>query len=175
MFVYYSRIYEKYRLPIVHIAVFNYVMIKDEPDTFTITFPFKDILSFHFFTLELKKRNWRDYIKQPNLVALALLGKTGYDTKEKVQMKFEFLRTFLKLELDPARQKLVHAIFEKYHKLRTEEEIHLYKNLKQFPNDEVNQIRELMTSWEKKGYNKGIEKGIEKGKIEEKKSNLSKN
>ncbi|UTW69541.1 hypothetical protein KHA80_22825 [Anaerobacillus sp. HL2] len=52
-------------------------MVKDEPKTFSINFPFKDVLSFKFFTLELKKRNWREFIHQPNPVALALLGENG--------------------------------------------------------------------------------------------------
>jgi len=75
MFFYFSRLYEKFRSPIVPIAIFSYDKIKKENDSFNIHFPFKEVLSFNFFTLQLYKKNWRDYITQPNPVALALLGK----------------------------------------------------------------------------------------------------
>lgn len=44
----------------------------------------------------------------------------GYDQKEKVQMKLEFLRMLIKLQLDPAREHLIASIFEKYHNFDTE-------------------------------------------------------
>lgn len=168
MFIYFSRLYEKYRCPIVPIAIFSYDKIKEESDNFTIMFPFKDVLSFNFFTLELKKRNWRDFINQPNPVTLALLGKMGYEKQEKVKIKIEFLRMLLKLELDPARLALVGGIFEKYLKLSPTEELELNDYLNQIPKDEVNHIMELMTSWEKKGLKKGREEGRQEGKIEAK-------
>ena len=122
MFIYFSRLYEKYRLPIVPIAIFSYDKVKSEKNSFTIDFPFKNVLSFQFFTLQLKQKNWRDFVKHPNPVALALLGKMGYEPEEKVRIKVEFLRMLVQLRLDPARQTLVHGIFEKYHKLSVNEE-----------------------------------------------------
>ncbi|RXI96232.1 transposase [Anaerobacillus alkaliphilus] len=163
MFFYFSRLYEKYRCPILPIAIFSYDDMKPETDFFHIHLPFKQVLSFHYFTVHLKRKNWRELINQPNPVALALLGKMGYDQDEKVKIKLEFLRMLLKLELDPARQTLVAGIFEKYHILSVSEENELDKYLKQIPNNEVVQIMDLMTSWEKKGFDQGIEKGIEKG------------
>ena len=87
----------------------------------------------------------------------------GYDQSERVRMKYEFLRMLLKLELDPARQHLVAGIFDNYMSLNSEETIELQQLLNQSPKDEVIQLAELMTSWEKKGFEKGIEKGFEKG------------
>jgi len=39
--------------------------------------PFKDVLQFQYLAVELKKKNWRDYIRQENPVAAALLSKMG--------------------------------------------------------------------------------------------------
>ncbi|MEB1808336.1 MAG: transposase [Bacillaceae bacterium] len=163
MFFYFSRLYEKYKRPIVPIAIFSYDKNKPEHNSLIMSFPFKNVLSFQYLTLQLKQKNWRDYINQPNPAALALLGKMGYEPQEKVKIKFEFLRMLIQLELDPGRQKLVHGIFEKYHKLSKQEELQLKKVLTQIPNDEVKHIMELMTSWEKKGFDKGIAQGIKKG------------
>ena len=154
MFIYFSRLYEKYRRPIVPIAIFSYDKVKTEKNSFIVHFPFKNVLTFQFFTLQLKQKNWRDFVKQPNPVALALLGKMGYEPDDKVKMKLEFLRMLVQLQLDPARQKLVHGIFEKYHNLSAKEELELNDYFQHIPKDEVSHIMELMTSWEKKGIEK---------------------
>ncbi|WP_209121184.1 Rpn family recombination-promoting nuclease/putative transposase [Alkalihalobacillus sp. BA299] len=164
MFFYFSRLYEKYRRPILPIAIFSYDQPRKENDYFNVHFTFKKVLSFNFFSIHLKNKNWRDFIHQPTPVALALLGKMGYDQREKVIIKIQFLRMLLNLELDPARQQLVAGIFENYFKLSKDEESQLHGQLKHIPKDEVNHIMELMTSWERKG----IEKGKMEGKIEEK-------
>ena len=161
MFFYFSRLYEKYGRPIVPIAIFSYDQPREEKEVLTLHFPFKKVLTFEYFIIELKKKNWRDFIRQPNPVALALLGKMGYDQSERVRMKYEFLRMLLKLELDPARQHLVAGIFDNYMSLNSEETIELQQLLNQSPKDEVIQLAELMTSWEKKGFEKGIQNGLE--------------
>ncbi|GAA3883942.1 hypothetical protein GCM10022628_01730 [Anoxybacillus suryakundensis] len=87
MFIYFSRLFEKYRKHIVPIAVFSYDTIRDEPSTFTLQFPFGHVLDFHFFTVELRKQNWRNYIRQDNPIAAALLSKMGYTESERVELK----------------------------------------------------------------------------------------
>ncbi len=87
MFIYFSRLYEKYRCTIVPIAIFSYDKEKVESDRFKMKTPFLDILNFHFFTLQLRNLNWRDFLSYPNPVATALLCKMGYDKTERVQVK----------------------------------------------------------------------------------------
>ncbi|HHY22122.1 MAG TPA: hypothetical protein GX525_09680 [Bacilli bacterium] len=106
MFVYFSRLYEKYRCPIVLIAVFSYDKVKEENNRLLMTLPFFQVLDFRFLKLELASMNWREYIEQPNPVAAALLSKMGYRQDERIQVKKEFLRLLVKLELDPARMNL---------------------------------------------------------------------
>ncbi|MCS5697186.1 Rpn family recombination-promoting nuclease/putative transposase, partial [Desulfofundulus thermocisternus] len=78
MFIYFSRLYEKYRRKILPVAVFGYDRVRDEPDSFGIAFPFLDVLNFRFYKLELKKLDWREYIHSDNPVAAALLSKMGF-------------------------------------------------------------------------------------------------
>ncbi|MCS5697407.1 transposase, partial [Desulfofundulus thermocisternus] len=78
MFIYFSRLYEKYRRKILPVAVFGYDRVRDEPDSFEIAFPFLDVLNFRFYKLELKKLDWREYIHSDNPVAAALLSKMGF-------------------------------------------------------------------------------------------------
>ena len=55
MYHYFSLLYNKYRRPIVPIAVFSYDKNRIEPNEFTMNFPFFHVLSFHFLKLEIQK------------------------------------------------------------------------------------------------------------------------
>src|SRR5699024_9927668 len=99
MFIYYSRLYEKYRKPILPIAVFSYNENKDIPDTFVAKVFNIPILNFRYLQLHLIKKNWRTFIQQDNPVAAALLSKMGYAENERVQVKLEFLRMLSRMEL----------------------------------------------------------------------------
>lgn len=161
MYHYFSLLYNKYRMPILPIAVFSYDEKRDEESEFKIEFPFFHVLTFNFLTLELRKNNWRDYIQSNNPVAAALLSKMGYTKKERVQVKKEFLRMMTKMELNPAKARLIHSFFEKYLTLNEEEEEVLMEEIKNL--DEVDKILELPISYEEKGIEKGIE--LERRKI----------
>ncbi len=62
MFIYFSRLYEKYRRKVLPVAVFSYNRIRNEPDSLEMGFSFLEFLNFRFYKLELKKLNWREYI-----------------------------------------------------------------------------------------------------------------
>lgn len=164
MYHYFSLLYNKYRMPILPIAVFSYDEKRTEKNQFTIEFPFFHVLTFNFLMLELKKMNWRDYLQSDNPVAAALLGKMGYHEEEKVQVKMEFLRMMLKMELNPARARFINDFFEQYLKLNEKEEEEFMREISQLENEEG--FPKLPNSWEERGIRKGIEQGIEQGKRE---------
>jgi len=159
MYHYFSLLYNKYRKPIVPIAVFSYDETYDEPDEFDISFPFFHVLSFQFLKLELHNKNWLDYVKSDNPAAAALLSKMGYKEEEKVQVKKEFLKMLVRMKLNPAESRFIHDFFNIYLKLNPKEEEELMAEMRQMDNAE--EFMKLPNSWE--------ERGIEKGKIEEKK------
>ncbi len=78
MFLYFCLLYKKYRKPILPVAVFSYDYQRLEKDQFNIEIPNFQVLSFNFLMLELKKKNWREYLRSNNSVAAALLSKMGY-------------------------------------------------------------------------------------------------
>ncbi len=86
MYQYFSLLYNKYRKPIIPIAVFSYEE-NWEKNQYTIAFPFFHVLTFNYLTLHLRKQNWRAYIDSNNPAAAALLSKMGYTEEEKVQVK----------------------------------------------------------------------------------------
>ncbi|MED3776230.1 DUF4351 domain-containing protein [Geobacillus stearothermophilus] len=155
MFIYFSRLFEKYRTNIVPIAVFSYDAIRDEPSSFTLQLPFGNILHFRFFTVELRKQNWRNYIRIDNPIAAALLSKMGYTESERIELKKQFLRMLVRLELDEAKQRLLIGFFETYVKLSDEEEQRLRNEVNQMETKEKEQVLELLISYEQKGKREG--------------------
>ncbi|MBM7600960.1 hypothetical protein JOC34_003381 [Virgibacillus halotolerans] len=163
MYHYFSLLYHKYRKPIIPIAVFSYEG-NWEKNQYTMEFPFIHVLTFNYLTLHLHKKNWRDYINSNNPAAAALLSKMGYTEEEKIQVKKEFLSMLVKMELDPAKQRLVYGFFESYLKLNEAEEEALMDEIKHL--DEADQIMEIPISYEEKGIEKGKEIGIKKVALE---------
>ena len=159
IFIYFSRLYQEHRCRILPIAVFSYAQKRDEPDYFNLKFPFMLVLDFHFLILELKKHNWREYLKSNNPAAAALLSKMDYKEKERVQVKLEFLRMLVNMQLDLARMTLLTGFFETYLKLNEEEERELAEELGKIDKEEAAKMMEITTSWQEKGRIKGIVEG----------------
>ncbi|WP_338033018.1 hypothetical protein [Lentibacillus sediminis] len=87
--------------------IFSYDEKRHEQSHYTMEFPFLRVLDFNFYTLELRKKNWWEYIKSDNPVAAALLSKMNYTDEERVQVRVEFLRMMTRMELDPDRARLI--------------------------------------------------------------------
>ncbi|CUA80588.1 transposase [Anoxybacillus suryakundensis] len=163
MFIYFSRLFEKYRKQMLPIALFSYDSLRNEPSSFTLQFPFFDVLQFQFLVVELRKQNWRDYIRHDNPIAAALLSKMGYTESERVELKKQFLRMIVRMELDEAKQRLLIGFFETYVKLSEEEELQLRNEVNEMETKEKQQVLELMISYEKKEKRKIAKKMLAKG------------
>lgn len=155
MFIYFSRLYEKYRRKILPIAVFSYEQWRDEPDSFKLGFHFLEVLRFSFYKLELKKLSWREYIHSDNPVAAALLSKMGFAEEEKVRIKVEFMRMLTRLKLNPADMELIAGFFETYLRLNRQEEEEFYREMDRIDQKEAKAIMQITTSWHEKGRTEG--------------------
>lgn len=123
-------------------------------------------MRFQFLKVELKQKNWREYIRQDNPVAAALLSKMGYRVDERVEVKKEFLRMLVRLEQDPARMTLLTGFFDTYLTLNEEEERQLRMELQKLDPDEGVRIMEITTSWHEKGREEGRVEGRAEGRLE---------
>ena len=79
----------------------------------------------------------------------------GYTDKEKVQVRKEFLRMLVKMELNPAKATLINGFFETYLSLNEDEEEELMEEIRQLDKNEAEQIFELPNSWRDKGRKEG--------------------
>lgn len=163
MFIYFSRLYEKYRKPILPIAVFSYDEKRKEPTTFSMSFPFQEVLTFQFLKLQLRTMNWRSFVYANNPAAAALLSKMDYTAKERIQVKLEFLRMLVRMELNPAKMALINGFFETYLKLDQKEEQILMEEIKHLQPQETEGILKLPNSWIERGIKRGMKQGMKQG------------
>lgn len=148
MYNYFSMLYQRHRKPIIPIAVFSYQQ-KWGKNQFAISFPFFHVLTFNYLTLHLVKKNWREYIHSNNPAAAALLSKMNYKKEERVQVKREFLRMIVNMQLNPAKERLIYGFFENYLTLSKREEEQLMEDIKHM--NDAEKIMEIPISYEEKG------------------------
>ncbi|MFD0717709.1 Rpn family recombination-promoting nuclease/putative transposase [Paenibacillus sp. GCM10027626] len=171
MFIYFSRLFERHRKDhqlIIPIAIFTAEDIKNEADTLSMMIPQHNILYFQFLKVELRNKDWRQFIESDNPVAAALLAKMGYNEKEKREVRIAYLRMILRLQnkLDDARLALIMSVADLYFKPNKAEEEEILRELRiQYP-EEGERIMELMPAWKKWGYDEGKDEGREEGREE---------
>lgn len=159
MFRYFARLYEKFGLPVYPVALFSYeTPVRPEPNVHQVAFPNKVVLQFNYDVIQLNRLNWRDFLRQPNPVASALMAKMNIAPAERRQVKFECLRLLATLRLDPARMQLISGFIDTYLRLGAEEEKLLRDEIAKMEPVQQEEVMRIVTSW--------MEEGIEQGKQE---------
>lgn len=82
----------------------------------------------------------------------------GYGEEERIQVKKEFLRMLTRMQLDPAKERMIYGFFETYLKLSEEEESQLMEEIEKLP--EAKKLLELPISYEEKGKEIGKKEGV---------------
>jgi predicted transposase YdaD len=164
MFRYFSRLSEKFDLPVYPVVVFSYNSPKTpEPKVYQVAFPNKVVLQFNYDVIQLNQLNWRDFVQQPNPVASALMAKMNIEPSDRRRVKFECLRLLATLRLDPAKMQLISGFIDTYLRLSTEQERLLRADIARMEPVERDVIMQIVTSW----MEEGIEQGKQQGKQEE--------
>jgi hypothetical protein len=159
MFGYFARLHEKYDLPVYPVALLSYdAPQRPEPDRYRVEFPGFVVNDFAFRVIQLNRLNWRDYVRQPNPVASALMAKMQIAPEERPRVKMECLRLLATLRLDPARMQLISGFVDTYLRLNAEEQRIFQTELGAVAPPEQETVMQIVTSW--------MEEGIEKGRVE---------
>lgn len=167
MFIYYGRIYEKYRLPIYPIAVFSYdEPMRPEPNTFEIDFPDRTVLHFEYAVIQLNRMDWRDFLHRPNPVAAALMAKMRIAPEDRPIVKAECLRMIVNLPLNEARTQLLSGFVDTYLKLDAQEKVIFEEQIAEFAPQEEEKTMQIVTSWMEEGIEKGLIQGRAEGLTE---------
>ena len=162
-FKYFCSLYLKYSRPIYPIALFSYDSPqRQEKDVFTVELPYFEVTKFNYKVVQLNRLNWRDFLKQKNPVAAALMAKMKIKPEDRAKVKAECLRLMVSLSLNPAKMQLISGFVDSYLRLNSQEETVFQSELSKMKLEEKERIMEITTSWEEQG----IVKGRLEGRIE---------
>jgi len=164
MFLYFSRLHQKFSFPVYPIVIFSYNSpVKEATSEYQVEFPDFKVLQFNYKTIQLNRLNWRDYLNQYNPVASALMSKMLIAEKDRPKVKAECLRLLAKLKLNPARMQLISGFVDTYLKLNQLEELEFKKEVSTFSKPEQESVMQITTSWMEQGIEQGLEQGLQRG------------
>ncbi len=156
MFRYFCSLFLKYDRPIYPIVIFSYDSPqRPDKDNFEIKFPDEQVLRFNYKVVQLNRLDWRDFLKQKNPIAAALMAKMKIAQGDRPTVKAECLRLMVTLQLDPAKMQLISGFVDTYLNLNSTEEELFQTQLSTMELEQQEQIMEITTSWERRGITKG--------------------
>ena len=152
MFRYFCSLFLKYDRPVYPIVIFSYDSPqRPDKDNFEIKFPDEQVLRFNYKVVQLNRLDWRDFLKQKNPIAAALMSKMKIERRERPTVKAECLRLMVTLQLDPAKMQLISGFVDTYLNLNSTEEEIFQAELSTMELEQREQIMQITTSWEQKG------------------------
>jgi predicted transposase YdaD len=158
MFRYFTRLHDKYNLPVYPIALFSYdAPQRVEPQGYTVAFPDTPVLQYRYRSIQLNRLSWRRFVKQPNPVAAALMAKMKIAPKDRPKVKLECLRLLATLKLDPARSQLIGDFVDTYLQLTADEMRRYERAFAGLAEPEKEANMEMMSSWTRQGRHEGKE------------------
>jgi predicted transposase/invertase (TIGR01784 family) len=166
LFFYFAQLHRQYLEPIYPIAIFSFDKLKhkQEQDKYQVKLPGLDVLQFNFLKIQLNQLNWRDFLKQKNPVAAALMAKMKIEPQDRARVKVECLRMVATLKLDAARVFVLSGFVDSYLKLNLVEEMEFQTEVANIKKEsQKERVMEIVTSWMERGIEQGIEQGIERG------------
>lgn len=161
MFLYFTRLFEKYRLPIYPVVIFSYAAPKTpEPHSFEIAFPNKNVLKFDYDVIQLNRLPWRQYVNNPNPAAAALMSRMDITVKDRPYVKLECLRLLATLKLDVAKSDLIAGFVESYLKLTAAENRVFEDAVSKLSPEIREESMEIISSYRRKGRQEGKEEMV---------------
>lgn len=132
---------------ICSLVIYRYEEAWDK-NKYSVPFSDLEVLNFHYFTLHLRKQNWRTFIEKDNPVAAAFFSKMGYAEDEKVKVKLEFYKTLARLKLDLREMDVLVSFFETDLTLSDIEKAIFIEEVKKLHNaDEILEILFDLKKW----------------------------
>lgn len=161
MFRYFARLHEKYALPVYPIALLAFdAPRRPEPDRYQVVFPDKTVLEFSYAVVQLNRLNWRDFVRQQNPIASALMAKMRIAPEDRPKVKMECLRLLATLRLNPAKMQLISGFIDSYLVLNAEENRTFKAEIEAItPKRTKDKTMQIVTSWMREGIAQGLHQG----------------
>jgi len=161
MFRYFARLYEAHGLPVYPVVLFSHDVRRREPDRHVVRFPDREVLSFRYRVIQLRRLGWRRFVRTRNPAACALMSKMAIVERDRPRVMLECLRLLVTLRLDPARTRLISGFVETYLKLNAAETLQFDAETRRvLPESERTKVMEITTSWKEEGRQEGRQEGL---------------
>jgi predicted transposase YdaD len=161
-------LYLKYRVPVYPIVVFyDKYPAAEQPRVYQVGFPDLPVFEFHYQVVQLNKLDWREFVRQRNPVATALVARMKMAPGERPTAKLEALQVLVGLGLDAALVQLIASFIDTYLRLDETEEAIFQQALAEIAPEKQEEVMELTTSWMEKGIAIGEARGRNEGRQEE--------
>ncbi len=167
LFLYAAWLIEHYGLPVYPILLTSYDTPRDaEPDRFEMAVRGCGILDFRYRVVQLNRMNWRDFLRQHNPAATALMVRMRIPPVDRPKVKAQIMRLVSTMRLTPAKMGLIVAFVERYLALTAKEMVAFEREMGDILDvEERRNVMELMTSWERKGRQEGRQEGRAEGEL----------
>ncbi len=163
-FFYFTHFHQQFRLPVYPIAVlYGKAPKRPYPNTYVVEFPDWRALEFRFRPVQLNRLNWREFINNPNPVAVALMSRMNIKPADRPYVKLLCLRKLLGLKLNPAKSYLLSGFVDLSLNLNEKEEETFQQEIAKLEPRRRKKAMEMMTSWERKGFKEGLAVGEKRG------------
>lgn len=160
MFRYFARLHEKHAIPVYPVVVFSHGSTRREPDEYRVRFPDMEVVRFRYRSIQLRRLDWRRFLKAPNPVAAALMSRMKIAQRDRPRVKLECLRLLMTLRLDQARTRLISGFIDTYLRLNREEALRFTQEADRVLTiNERSKMLELTTSWKEEGRQEGRQEG----------------
>ena len=164
LFRYFIRLYEKYRLAVIPIAILSYDKPKKAAaNTYKIGTKKFNTVTFNYLTIQLNQLDWQDFVNKSNPIACAFMSKMKMAKGERVDVKLTSLSEMTGLGLNPAQMQLISAFVDTYLPLNDTEKTKFERKLAGLEPHIQEEVMELVTSWMREGMAKGKAEGIAEG------------
>jgi predicted transposase YdaD len=164
MFGYFAALHARHQLPVYPSALFSHASRQPEPEEYRVAFPDLEVLHFRYRVIQLSRLNWRDFVRQANPVASALMARMGMAVEDRPRVKLECLRLLATLRLDKARLRLISGFIDSYLRLSQPEGLIFTQEAASLLSaTEQSKVMELTTSWKEEGMEIGRQEGRQEG------------
>src|SRR5690625_2326058 len=160
MFRYANALYNRLKIPMINIAVFNFQETWDE-DQFTLKVHDYKTYEFNYQYIHLRSLDWQDFKEISNPVTATLMCLMKHDDADRINLKVAFLRMLVKSGIDIDQGKFFLKFFDQYLPFTREENKEVMERLKQEP--ETFDIDSLPIGIEELAKEEGEKLGLEKG------------
>ena len=113
------------------------------------------VLTFNFRVVQLNSLRWSDFVDRTNPIAAALMANMAMEPGEQPRVKLACLRMLARLQLDPARERLISGFIDQYLRLTIEQNQAFETEMKQLAPEEKEGVMELVNSWMEEGMERG--------------------